>query len=131
VESFDEAVAILTRLLAEHGRPTPLLWVGNEDVRTVAGRQFVRCPEQNSARADAKMNFERAAAESRAIALDVRGHSGEHSFVVLDIATDQRDAELRMMSSESVKVSIPHVATLQFREIQSGSRWAIVRLLAG
>ena len=130
VESFDDAVASLARLLAEHDRPTSIVWLGADDLRTLIGRTFVRIAPATDAR-HAEKTFERATNEGRAIALDVVGHSADHSFARVEVASDERDAELRMMSREHVKVSIPEAPSAPFREIHSSAYWATVCLLAG
>jgi hypothetical protein len=129
VESFDEAVAKLERLLSEHDRPARLVWVQPEDVVELWTRTFVRVPREVSDKR-ARVQFEQARSAGHAIALDVLAHSCEGSFVVVDVAADRRDAELHMMSSEHVKLSIPESSLPLAREVLTGTTWAVLRLMA-
>ena len=131
MESFDEAVGILRRLLAQHGRPAVLVWICRQDIRTIAGRAFVRVPVGLATPEQARETYEAAAAKYRAICLDVVGHSLAHSFACVDVAADSADAEQRMMSPDHVKVSIPYEAGRPPTEIHSGAAWAAISLLAG
>jgi hypothetical protein len=128
VESFDEAAAMLQKLLAEHDRPTRLVWVQSEDVVEFWARTFVRVPRDFSDGL-ARDRFEQARSDGHAIGLDVRAHSAERSFVVVDVYADQRDAELRMMSCEHVKLSIPDSSSKPAREVLTGTSWAMLRLM--
>src|SRR5438270_11895201 len=131
MESFDETLAVLHRMLAQHGRPTFVVWIAADDLRAFLGRTFARAVRPEIGLARARATFETAASQARALAIQVVGQSADTSFARVEIADDSREAELLMMSSEHVKISIPYEAGPRFHEIHSGTAWASVRLLAG
>jgi hypothetical protein len=131
VESFIETLEMLNQLLAQHGRPTSVVWTDSDDFRRIFGRTFVRAVRPELGLERARASFETAARREHAIAIDVVGHSTGTSFAQVEVASDPLDASFLMMSAEHVKVSIPYQVGLRFHEIHSGTAWAVVRLFAG
>jgi hypothetical protein len=131
MESFQETLEILNRVLAQHGRPASVVWIADDGLLLVLGRTFARAVRPEIGLERARAVFEMAASQGQALAIQVVGHSTATSFARVEIARDAQEASSLMMSSQHVKVSIPYQAGPRFHEVHSGTGWAVVRLLAG
>jgi len=129
MESFDEAVTKLRRLLREHGRPSEIAWLDSSSPIRVLGCTFVRTAAVNY-ETHVRSKYEVACSDGHAVALDVLGHSVGKSFVQVAVEEDERTAELRMMSTDHVKLSVPHDVPRRWREVHSGAAWAALKLLS-
>jgi hypothetical protein len=125
--SFHEAKTSFEEFLSSNGVSSKLHWVFQEDVVVRNGSIFVKVPipSQNDARAEAC--YELGWQRNFGVALDVLCLLNGRPCGYIVIPENDRDAELMMMSSSLMKLSVPS----ELREavpIKNLMRWLVLRL---
>jgi len=57
MESFEEIVGVLNRMLGQHDRPASVVWIDADDICVVFGRTFVRAILPDNGLAHARTTF--------------------------------------------------------------------------
>jgi hypothetical protein len=128
--SFEESCARFREFLAGNGYSRDFVWITAEDVLlSTRGLLYVKLPNPDHARYDARSRFETAMKEQCGVSFKAVCESDHKTFCTVWAPNDDSEGERAMCSKADLKMSVPvGVSRVPGKEVRNRLLWWWLRL---